>query len=330
MSHEDENNSNNNIIKINKIYSPDEDIICSFEKRKSKKIIKDKSSSKNHIYSSYNKNNSEVILNNFFNITTDTQRNIKKNETNNLKLYFSSDKNDNYHRNILINTKSNSNNSNNSKTNIDKTTKASTNQLIDVSKSKKIKKFFLKSYSNNNIINNSRCRTFNNKDHRKNFTFDKMKLFKLKKEVGNTFNKNLIFTSLNGEKKISNKKIILTSLFDKKKPLISDINENDSISNKEKTYFQEKNNYVTSSGKKLETINKNILKDNSYINTESTKPFINVNKKIKEKEIIDNKEKELKKILKDINEDYNIDIELLSNQENKIKYLLSLIDSKEK
>ena len=52
-------------------------------------------------------------------------------------------------------------------------------------------------------------------------------------------------------------------------------------------------------------------------------------KKKTEREIIDNKEKELKRILKDINEDYNKDIEMLSSQENKIKYLLSLIDSKE-
>ena len=357
LSHEEENNSNNNIIKIKRKYSPDEDINNSFEKRKNSQIIKDKSSSdiinfdknmnintknnlkeltpKSHIkfYSSHNKNNSEVIMNNFFNIITDGQGNIKKsikeNETNNLKLYFSSHKNDNFYRKILINRNRNSDNSNNSKTNLNKTTKTSINKQFDESKSKKLKKFFLKSYSNNNLINNSRCRTFNNKDHKKYFAFDKMKLFKFKKEGGNKLSKNLKFTSLNGEKKISNKKIIFTSLFDQKKPLTSEINENDSISNKEKTFFQEKNNYITSSGKKLETINKKILKDNSYINTESTKPFINVNKKIKEKEIIDNKEKELKKILKDINEDYNKDIEMLSSQENKIKYLLSLIDSKE-
>ena len=114
--------------------------------------------------------------------------------------------------------------------------------------------------------------------------------------------------------------------------MISEIYENDSISkisNKEKTYFQEKSNYISSSGKKLETINKMVLNDNSFINIESTKPFINVNKKKTEREIIDNKEKELKRILKDINEDYNKDIEMLSSQENKIKYLLSLIDSKE-
>ena len=359
LSPEEENN-NNNIIKLNRIYSPDEDIICSFEKRKNNQIIKDKSSydlinfdkcmiintknnlkemtPKKHIkfYSSLNKNNSEVIMNNFFNITTDEQRNIKKNikgkETNNLKLYFSSHKNDNYKRNILINKNRNSNNSNISKTNIDKTIKTSTNQQTDVPKSKKFKKFFLKSYSNNNIINNSRCKTFNIKDHKKYFEFDKMKLFKFKKDGGNKLNKNLIFSSLNDEKKINNKKIIFRSLFDKNKPLISEIYENDSISkisNKEKTYFQEKNNFITSSGKKLEAINKMIVNDNSYINIENTKPFINVNKKKTEKEIIDNKEKELKKILKDINEDYNKDIEMLSSQEIKIKYLLSLIDSKE-
>ena len=37
-------------------------------------------------------------------------------------------------------------------------------------------------------------------------------------------------------------------------------------------------------------------------------------------------EKELKKILKDMNEDYNNDIEMLNNQENQIKFLLNLID----
>ena len=37
-------------------------------------------------------------------------------------------------------------------------------------------------------------------------------------------------------------------------------------------------------------------------------------------------DKELKKILKDINEDYNNDIDMLNNQENQIKFLLNLID----
>ena len=359
LSHEEESNSNNNIIKINKIYSPDEDTICSFEKGKNSQIIKDKSSydinadkymnnnsknnlkemtPKNHIkfYSNHSKNNSELIMNNIFNIITDDKRNIKKeikeNETNNLKLYFSSNKKDNYHRNIIFNKNSYSNNSNSSKSNIDRAIKTSANQQIDLSNSKKFKKVFLKSYSNNNLINNSRCKTFNNKEHLKYFEFDKIKLIKFKKEEGNKLNKNHIFTSLNNEKKINNKKIIFRSLFDKNKPLIREIYENDSISkisNKEKSYFQEKNNYIANSVKNLEAINKMILNDNSYFNIEGTKPFINVNKKITEKEISDNKEKELKKILKDINEDYNKDIEMLSSQENKIKYLLSLIDSKE-
>ena len=34
----------------------------------------------------------------------------------------------------------------------------------------------------------------------------------------------------------------------------------------------------------------------------------------------------MKKILKDINEDYDNDIEMLNNQENQIKFLLNLID----
>ena len=60
---------------------------------------------------------------------------------------------------------------------------------------------------------------------------------------------------------------------------------------------------------------KSIKKDNNCIN----------NKKKEEKKIeVD--EKELKKILKDINEDYNNDIEMLNNQENQIKFLLNLID----
>ena len=122
MSNEEENNSNNNIINFDK---------NSNRNINAKNNLKELTP-KNHIkfYSSHNKNNSEVIMNNFFNIITDGQGNIKKsikeNETNNLKLYFSSHKNDKYHRNILINKKSNSNNSNNSKINIDKITKTST------------------------------------------------------------------------------------------------------------------------------------------------------------------------------------------------------------
>ena len=41
------------------------------------------------------------------------------------------------------------------------------------------------------------------------------------------------------------------------------------------------------------------------------------------------KEKQLKKLVEDINEDYNKDIEILSSQENQIKLLLNLIDLNE-
>ena len=65
------------------------------------------------------------------------------------------------------------------------------------------------------------------------------------------------------------------------------------------------------------------------MNIKKTKTIINVNKKKYQKDLNNKKEKEIKKILKEINDDYNNDIELLNSQENQIKFLLNLIDLNE-
>ena len=65
-------------------------------------------------------------------------------------------------------------------------------------------------------------------------------------------------------------------------------------------------------------------------NTKNVKSIINVNKKIIDKDKGEkNNKTELNKILKDMNEDYNNEIEMLNNQENQIKLLLNLIDYKD-
>lgn len=62
----------------------------------------------------------------------------------------------------------------------------------------------------------------------------------------------------------------------------------------------------------------------------NTKNMINKNinstKDIRAQQINKQKEKEIGKLFKEMNEDYNNDIEMLKRQEEQIKLMLSLID----
>ena len=51
-----------------------------------------------------------------------------------------------------------------------------------------------------------------------------------------------------------------------------------------------------------------------------------IDKNKKDGKKVEVEEKDLKKVLKDINEDYDNELEMLNNQENQIKFLLNLID----
>ena len=108
------------------------------------------------------------------------------------------------------------------------------------------------------------------------------------------------------------------------------LNKNEPINNKEKNIFLSKTIERKSSrkeNKEDEDNKKNKNNLNKKIKSKSIKKDARVsnnNKKEEKKTEID--EKELKKILKDMNEDYNNDIEMLNNQENQIKFLLNLMD----
>ena len=110
------------------------------------------------------------------------------------------------------------------------------------------------------------------------------------------------------------------------------LNKNEPINNKGKNIFLSKTIERKSSrkeNKEDEDNKKNKNNLNKKIKSKSIKKDARVsnnNKKEEKKTEID--EKELKKILKDMNEDYNNDIEMLNNQENQIKFLLNLMDVK--
>ena len=72
---------------------------------------------------------------------------------------------------------------------------------------------------------------------------------------------------------------------------------------------------------KFKKVNTTVIK-NKIETKKDKKDSIDENKNKSEKKNIEMDEKELKKILKDINEDYNNDIDILNNQENQIKFLL--------
>ena len=74
-------------------------------------------------------------------------------------------------------------------------------------------------------------------------------------------------------------------------------------------------------------ISKKIYKENNFNKKPKTNKGMNNSKdnlKVEKKD--KEKEKEFAKILKEMNEDYNHDIEMLQNQEEQIKLMLSLID----
>ena len=92
--------------------------------------------------------------------------------------------------------------------------------------------------------------------------------------------------------------------------------DNSSILKKPKKSTSKKKNIVN--GKNLKNI---------YKNPNMNKPAIKVNKdKTKLNKINNEKEKEINKILREMNDDYNNELEMLKTQEEQIKLMLNLID----
>lgn len=206
----------------------------------------------------------------------------------------------------------------------------------------KISEYKDKKYKSNSIISDFQIDNLNNQRYSTNVNLD-MKL----NHSFNPNNKNNIKSSFKHQNTLAK------STFQK-----SNYN-NETKNNKNKSLFRSNTNYGTINNQnkdkneknkiienkkdanitKSKNAEKEKLKDENNIKNEnnidnkkkrlskSSKKNNNIyeNNKKQDKKITVN-EKDLKKILKDMNKDYNDDIEMLTNQENQIKFLLNLID----
>ena len=247
--------------------------------------------------------------------------NIKNADINN-----TNNKSDNNNNNIInnhsddakIKTDNNTNNienidNNNTLEDIKSNTIHNSNKNIDelsIMKSKTVKfkqnTMCEKSQKSNCISSEDENNDISSKDQSINFLPNKKKVYKKNISDKNT---NKISSSLSGN--ISD-------------TLSKGTTHNDYLSSEHNSTILEKN-------KKLGSKTKKIISNKSMRNVKE-KP--NNNKKIKtpNRDMIKlvqknkEKEKELTKILKEMNEDYNNDIEMLKTQEEQIKLILSLID----
>ena len=99
---------------------------------------------------------------------------------------------------------------------------------------------------------------------------------------------------------------------------------NDNLSLGDNSLILKKDKKLESNKKKNLMSNKKYQNINKNQNTNKKKPIIEKDFKLEQKN--KQKEKELGKILKEMNEDYNNDIDMLKRQEEQIKLMLSLIN----
>ena len=373
--------SNYNIIKINRRSTPDEDTISSYKNRegssrtKSKikqkileknicftkdnetetdkdtikekiKIISPKNYIEEHLnikQNHHNKNKSET-LNNFFNFIVDKENNdINKglNEIgkSHLKINSSPAKEIKESSSKTIINLNDFCNSVSSKNKYFKIFNTNTNQKINDKRkifniqNENLKKIILKCKSNYNMNNSSQYNTIKYED--KSISgFNESKINKFNQEEKPELNKKFQLKQIRKEKKINFNKIknLTKHNFFGNKTITNFIdNERKKIINSENVSTIDNISYISNSMRKTENKFKLLSNNNkNNLNVKTEKSIINVNKKIMEKDKGEkNNKTELNKILKDMNEDYNNEIEMLNSQENQIKLLLNLIDYKE-
>ena len=102
---------------------------------------------------------------------------------------------------------------------------------------------------------------------------------------------------------------------------------NDNLSLGDNSLILKKEKKLESNKKKSLMSNKKVNNNNNKQNTNKKKPIIEKDFKLEHKN--KQKEKELGKILKEMNEDYNNDIEMLKRQEEQLKLMLNLINLNE-
>ena len=296
-----------------------------------------------NLYSNNEKNNSETIIkynsynSNLKNANTCRKRSdniksiLKENRNNDLNeknfentSYFSSNIDLNTYRKNIISKTNFINNSSKNKTVKIYTTNRMLKTLDIKQKLNLNRQNSLNINTNYNKINSPRRNTING-INKTNINNNKSKNNQLNNEDIESIKKKYYFKIINynNKKNYNDNNIIKSNVLDKDSHnILKDI-----ILNTEKNDSDNNLKCIQKTDKKLKYKNKL-----SCINFPSKiKNTINVNKKNLDKGIkteIYNKN-EIIKVLKEINEDYNNNIEMLNYQENEIKFLLKLIDSNE-
>ena len=355
LKKKDKNGQNINIPKSNeKNIDNDFDIDSNLNLNKNRIELSPKKYIEEHLNILSNKkkhNRSEIISSKFYSFINNKKKKkefeeMKENEKNNLNTNFNLSRNnssikENYYNRTLY-----------QKNKKYKIFKSYTNQklkdtkkLFDL-KPKKLKNILLSSNSKTNFIDYSNKYNINNINNDKNdYEITKSQLSKVNQEDTIEISKKLLSSISKKENKINitkNREKLRQNLFNintngnnennvNKENNIN--NENNSINKCAKSQnisYIDNNNNTNISNNFSNIKNKIIFNYNTNgMNIKKTKTIINVNKKKYQKDLNNKKEKELKKILKEINDDYNNDIELLNSQENQIKFLLNLIDLNE-
>ena len=168
---------------------------------------------------------------------------------------------------------------------------------------------------NNNSLNKSFFKQKNNSNNSTNNNTTK----NAKDKVINRFN---TYNNSNNNQKIDKSTNENSTKSTKNK------NEKNKIIENKKEKEKEKHNYKNiekSTSKNENNTNEKInIKRKKSKSSKKIQKLIDKNKKDGKK--VEVEEKDLKKVLKDINEDYDNELEMLNNQENQIKFLLNLID----
>jgi len=378
---EPDNESNINIIKINRKSTPDENTISSYKNReessrtKSKiiqkyrenssclakdndteidketineniKIISPKNYIEEHLNinrNHHNKNKSQN-LNNYFNFIVDKENNdinkgINEIRKSHLKINVSPAKEIKECSSKSIINLNDYSNSVSSKNKTFRIFNTNTNQKINDKRkifniqNQNFKKIILKCKSNYNMNNYSQYNTIKYED-KSNSGFNESKINKVSQEEKIELNKKFQFKQIRKEKKINfnkSKNMVKQNFFDNKTITNFIDNERNKVISSENISTIDNISCISNSMRKTENKFKLLPTNNKNTpNEKIVKSIINVNKKIIDKDKGEkNNKTELNKILKDMNEDYNNEIEMLNNQENQIKLLLNLIDYKD-
>ena len=328
------NNKNNDNNNIDSDINENLNINKKTKKTSQKKNTKDHHS-KNHYHNKYF---SEMKLDNFHNVNTPHVNNKKTdfkifNNTSNRRNSF---KKKIIHFPSTKHIQSQSNKNIEYEDDINKNWKKKYLYSYKTNKSLKASKN-ISDFKKNKINLNTKYNTstFNNSDNIRYNTFFGNSFNNYTESKTNKVDKDMEIKKRKYQQfKILNNIPVHESIYNQKNLKSSEkILNTDSYINKNKNDLNS-NDITKIENKKKETITINTDNNNNKkINIDENKMNkINVNKKCLGKDNKDNnkyKEKELREVLKEINDDYENNIEMLNNQENQIKFLLNLIDLNE-